>query len=79
MIKYVTKYALSVGILTLEGEACNDGAYFTGTSPEGLKFFISSKHCFDTYQCAVDDANLKRIREIKSLNKRLKKLNELTF
>lgn len=79
MIKYVTKYALTVGILTWEGEVINGGLYFTGKTPEGGRFFIDIKECFDCPTDAALDANIKKQKKIKSLNKQLQKIEKLSF
>ena len=79
MIKYVTKYALIVGVLAWDGEVTNDGKYFTGKTPEGGRFFIDIKECFDCPIDAALDANIKKTKKMKSLNKQLQKIEKLSF
>lgn len=79
MIKYVTKYALTVGIIAWEGELTKDGQYFIGRTPANGRFFISVKECFDCPNDAALDANVRKQKKIKSLNKQLQKIEKLSF
>ncbi len=79
MIKYVTKYALTAGVLAYEGEVIYDGKYFTGKIPGGGRFFIDIKECFDCPGEAALDANIRKQKKIKSLNKQLQKIEKLSF
>lgn len=78
MNKFVTKYCLTSGIVIFEGETINNGKYFSG-SHEGVRFFLDSKDCFDSLDEAVKDAEIKRDKKIKSLEKQINKLSKMRF
>lgn len=78
MNKFVTKYCLTSGIVIFEGETVKEGKYFSGIH-EGVRFFLDSKDCFDSLNDAVKDAEIKREKKIKSLEKQINKLSIIRF
>lgn len=72
---YVTKYALSTGILVKKGVISKEG-YF---SVKGDYSFYTPNEFFHTQRVAIKDAKARQKKKIKSLEKQLLKLRSLTF
>lgn len=75
MKAYITKYALTRGILIKDGEI-SDSGYFRVegdyNSYGGGEYFIRKNH-------AVENAEERRIKKLKSLDKQIKKLSDINF
>lgn len=77
MKAYMTKYALTEGIMEIEGGIV-DTKYFS-TSKNGLGHFCGPNDWQPTLQAAEKQAEAKRIRKIAALRKQLKRLEEMSF
>lgn len=77
-IVYITKYALTSGILQQEviSLGISNSDYIHTITKE---LFELNKDCFETYEAAVTQAKILRTKKIKSLETKIKKLNELKF
>lgn len=74
---FITKYALSSGILELDGKV--NGEYFR---PSDLKFkyhLFHVRECFETREEAITDCEERRIKKLQSLDKQTKKISALKF
>lgn len=76
--RYVTKWALTIGIMLCHGEITDTWA-FNFTSPAGATFLINSSDYFATRQEAVERAEYLRDRKIKALKRQIERLERLTF
>lgn len=74
---YITKYALTKGILEREGEE-QPGGYARAKVGIFTNFF-NSREWYSTKQGAVKDAAQRRDRKIASLQKQIAKLEKLKF
>ena len=74
---YVTKYALSKGIVkTTVQRGHRDGASYTVRWPGGLNgvLFLHYGYCFATKEEALADAEKQRVKKVASLEKQLAKI-----
>lgn len=72
---YITKKALTDGIVEKEGELLDNGKYF---SVENYGFFSANDFYLDI-ESAKQKAEQMRIKKINSLRKQLEKLEKLSF
>ena len=80
MKAYVTKYALTKGILFFEGEICSEGRGFSYESKEGeFGGYFWGKDWHVTKESAIKHADKMRLDRIASLRKQLAKLEKLAF
>lgn len=65
MIRYITKHALTQGIIAVEGEYIEDGKYFTN---HGGMFgiFVRASEAFETLELAQADAKKRADKKAKS-------------
>jgi len=76
---YITKYALTKGIIKAD---CDITSSFSAIyKPEGSDYetFISRAHWCINRQEAVREANLMRDRKIESLEKQINNIRKITF
>lgn len=76
---YITKYALTDGILVREGEPTHtEGGYFYKYTPESyLTSAIYGKDVYLALEPALKRAEEMRVKKIASLEKQIKKLQTL--
>lgn len=80
---YVTKYALTQGIFTLEGmvntEVRPDGTMFCPDKSEGYQMSMFKPDWHETWEEALAHAEKMREKKIASLRKQMAKLEGMTF
>lgn len=75
---YITKYALTDGILVREGEPTHtEGGYFYKYEPGALTSSIYGKDVYLAPEPALKRAEEMRVKKIASLEKQIKKLQTL--
>jgi hypothetical protein len=77
---FITKYALTSGIMEAEMEIMDDGKYCYG-KPEGYAF-ATGFHGNDfhlTREEAIKDCHKRKDKKIESLKKQITKIEKLTF
>ncbi len=75
---YVTKYALTDGIFRLRCEIYDEG-YACQILPHGNGHFLTKKEYTLTLDAALKNAEERRIKKLKSLDKQFKKISALNF
>lgn len=75
---YITKYALTRGILELDAKDISKSSC-TIINKNGWRTYYDGKEWHQTMEDAKLDANSRRIRKIASLKKQLAKLEEMKF
>ena len=73
---FITKYALTKGIIELDGEIKGD--YFS-TKQRGFHELFFNKEFYLTREEAVNNSEERRIKKLQSLDNQIKKLSELNF
>lgn len=73
MTFYVTKWALTLGIVQVEGEKTSDGKYMDGEKV----FARMGTDAFEDLEAARGNVRKRVLRKIASLNKQLQELQEL--
>lgn len=73
---FITKYALSEGILVGEGNRWED---YVNCNFDGRKLLIGKRDWHPTMVGAVDKAESMRLKKIASLEKQINKLKALVF
>jgi len=78
---YVTKYALTKGVLEIDGEVCCDidDEMFVWTSESGYSMSAHGKDWHRTLDEAIKRAEEMRANKIASLKKSIVKLEEMNF
>lgn len=79
---WITKYALTKGIFTLEVEVCTQNAslvYATKPGPLQEREYYGKPYWHETLDEAREHAEGMRVRKIASLRKQIAKLQELKF
>lgn len=82
---WITKYALSGGIFSIESEAETESFHAPGdwwvkdTRGNTSWGHFRKSEAFDTREAAVADAEARRRKKIDSLKKQIAKLEKLTF
>jgi hypothetical protein len=77
---YITKWALTRGILKIEGMHIVDGMYLSKNPGQSGRVFVKlGIDGFLTEEEAIQNANHKRDLKIGSHNRAIKKLRELKF
>jgi hypothetical protein len=77
---FVTKYALTDGIQSLEMEVPNDGEiYVYDRRPGSWRQFTLGRNCFTDSASATVAASKQRDKKIASLKKQIAKLENLSF
>ena len=82
---YVTKYALTRGILEVEAEGDDDGDGFIRDgviwveSPAGGRLYFNLNEWHRTFHVARQHALVLRDREIASLERKIERLRKLSF
>lgn len=79
MLVYVTKYALTTGILEREVEPTNGHKLCWEVGVEYPCPLWLGRDCFESRDDAVTDAEKRRVRKITSVKKQLAKLETMTF
>jgi hypothetical protein len=74
---YVTKYALSVGILEVDAEISTSVAAYRGGS--GFINYIHKGEWFYELDAALQKCEELRIKKLQSLDKQIKKISALKF
>ena len=77
MIYYITKYALTKGILKLEGDVAYRGAITT--RQHTYPVFFHGEEFHEMRDDAIKKAEEMRIEKLKSLDKQMKKIAALKF
>lgn len=75
MTFYVTKWALTMGIVQVEGEKSNGGKYMD--SGDGKVFARIGMDAFEDLEAARTNVRQRVLRKVASLNRQLKELQEL--
>lgn len=78
---YVTKYALSKGIIGVEGRVCDRGSMLEAQWPGGLngRMLFHGKDWHRYFGDAQAFAKKRRDEKLESLEKQIKRLERLTF
>jgi hypothetical protein len=76
---YITKYALSKGILYEECAVSSLGEYLRLVNDQWMNIFKIGRDAFETYEEAHRKAVFMRDKKIKSLKKQLTRLEKLRF
>jgi hypothetical protein len=81
MKAYITQYALTQGILEMEGEVCDGGKVFAASLDGGsiVHSYFHRGHWHLTKKEAIYAAANMRGRKIASLKKQIQKLESLKF
>lgn len=75
---WLSKYALTGGVVKIEGEVCRtDSSYFVRYPTR--QFLTIGRDCFPTEREALSAAEAMRVRKIASLKKQIAKLEKLEF
>ena len=72
---YITKYCLTAGIEEAHGEVRESG-YF---SVEGNYNLFNKNEYFESREDAENNAEERRIKKLKSLDKQIKKVSQIVF
>lgn len=72
---YVTKYALTKGIIEVKGAQITE----SGSLTKGVWFYINKGDFFETAEAAQERAKEMANNKLNSLNKQIGKLNDLIF
>lgn len=75
---YVTKYALTQGIFPMEAEILQEG-YARQLPRNAFGLFLTKSEYAMTKKEAIAQAEEKRIKKLKSLDKQAKKISALDF
>ncbi|MCM1031592.1 MAG: hypothetical protein NC410_09170 [Oscillibacter sp.] len=79
-IVYITKHALTCGIIEKEADAsCSDRNYISTKEDIGFTCYKIGKDVFFTLEEAKVRAEKIRLKKIDSLKKQIKKLEKMTF
>lgn len=77
---YVTKYALTEGILTMEAELCHVGTMIeVKPKSNGFTQYFHNREWYTDLEAAKARAEEMRQNKIKSVKKQLQKLEEMRF
>lgn len=78
---WITKYALTTGIFSVEAEdkLTEYGAAAFKRSPEHYTEFVSKNDFYYSLEHAKEHAEKMRIKKIKSLENQIKKISEIKF
>ena len=76
---YVTKYALTTGIIKHDAEVTNDMAVVHEPNSFGMYFHGEGKDWHKTKESALERAEEMRIRKLQSLDKQTKKISAMIF
>lgn len=77
---FITKLALTKGIVELEAKPCIDvSEYMIETRSNGYSVYYHKKDWYLTKEEAIKKANKMRDRKIVSLKKQIEKLEKLNF
>lgn len=84
MIFYITKYALTKGIIeidtnTLREYSINDGMLTIRENNIGFPTFYSAGEWYTDKSFAIADAEYRRTKKLESLKKQIKKLEKIEF
>ena len=78
MKAWITKYALTEGIILVDARVCDDKEFIVYYC-DGCQNYIHSSDWHETQGEAIEHANKMRINKIASLEKKLAKLKEMVF
>lgn len=76
---YVTKHALTGGIIQMHLDVMDGGEYATDKTSAWWTSCRIGKDCFRAKENAIIDAEKRRVKKIASLEKQLTKLRSLKF
>lgn len=74
---YITKYALTEGVFSVDGERCSDN--FVSYRRHGFTQYAHGKDFHEDEQMALADAERRRVNKIAAIKKSLLKLEKMTF
>lgn len=77
---FITKYALTKGILEKEAEICDYGNGYIRAYVKGeFSSYSLGKECFKTKEQAMERAEKMRLKKIASLKKQIEALEKMKF
>lgn len=76
---YVTKYALTTGVFSVDAELKPDGKSATFRDEMNHKWFVYGKDFWLTSEEAIIDCERRRTAKLKSLEKQKQKIESLNF
>jgi len=77
---FITKYALTKGILEKEAEICDYGnGHIRAYVKEEFSSYSLGKECFKTKEQAMERAEKMRLKKIASLKKQIEALEKMKF
>lgn len=83
MIFYITKYALTQGIIEIDTDTLDsyriDGGYLTTFDENFAPATFRTGEWYSTKSFALSDAEHRRIKKIESLKKQIEKLEKIKF
>jgi len=79
MKAFITKYALTKGIIEVEATACKSPTMIKYQLPGYTEIYAHTNEWFGTMGAALAHADVMRLKAIDSLKKKLAKLEKMTF
>lgn len=76
---YVTKYALTTGIFTAQGEQSSDDSFFYKVDGSSFTQYARGNDVHLTEEAALNRAEEMRISKLKALDKQMKKVSAMKF
>ena len=76
---YVTKYALTTGIFTAQGEQSSDDSFFYKMDGSSFTQYARGNDVHLTEEAALERAEEMRIAKLKALDKHMKKVIAMKF
>lgn len=79
MTAYITKYALTKGIIEVEATPCKSPTMIKYQLPGYTETYAHTNEWFGTLGAALAHAEVMRLKAITALNKKLRKLEKINF
>lgn len=80
MKAFVTKYALTKGIIEFEGEIKSDGKIFSGKRPNGKHYeYFHGKDFHLDIESAIKDCERRKVQKLESIKKQIVKIEKIKF
>lgn len=76
---YITKYALTTGIFTTQGEQSSDDSFFYKANGSSFTQYVRGNDVHLTEEAALERAEEMRISKLKALDKQMKKVGAMKF
>ena len=76
---YITKYALTTGIFTTQGEQSSDDSFFYKVDGSSYTQYARGNDVHLTESSALERAEEMRIAKLKALDKQMKKVSAMKF